>query len=137
MALQGPIPIHFGQLFPHGCYAVGEVEKVRDFDASTPDRFVQSRDKQTGEPVWQLAVMDPDPAAKAAQKTVVVKLVGQVEPVVPPPTGGLPFTPVEFEALCVTPYVNKDGRLAYSIKARAVRPIRLHAKPVTEPKEAA
>ncbi|RJL22704.1 plasmid replication, integration and excision activator, partial [Bailinhaonella thermotolerans] len=26
MALRGAIPVHFGQVFPHGCYAVGQVE---------------------------------------------------------------------------------------------------------------
>ncbi len=40
---QEPIPIHFGQLFSHSCYAVERSRKVRDFDASSPDRFVQSR----------------------------------------------------------------------------------------------
>ncbi|MCW2877449.1 MAG: hypothetical protein JWQ95_1549 [Sphaerisporangium sp.] len=35
MALQGPIPIGFEQVFPHGCYVVGDVEQVKDFEAST------------------------------------------------------------------------------------------------------
>jgi hypothetical protein len=34
-------------VFPHGCYVVGEVEKVKDFDASANGRFVQVRDKIT------------------------------------------------------------------------------------------
>ncbi|OUC96055.1 hypothetical protein [Streptosporangium minutum] len=29
MAIQGPIPIGFDQVFPHGCYIVGEVEQVK------------------------------------------------------------------------------------------------------------
>ncbi|WP_235854319.1 hypothetical protein [Nonomuraea aridisoli] len=36
----------------HGCYIVGEVEPVMNFDASTNGRFVQARDKQIGELVW-------------------------------------------------------------------------------------
>lgn len=117
MALQGPIPVHFHQVFPHGCYAVGEVEKVKDFDASSGDRFVQARDKQAGELVWQIPVMDADPTLKAAQKTVAVKILSPVQPVPPQPVNGLPFTPVEFDGMTVTPYVNASGRLAYSIKA--------------------
>ncbi|MET8161752.1 site-specific integrase [Sphaerisporangium sp. NPDC005289] len=79
MALQGPIPVTFDMVFPHGCYVVGEVEKVKDFDASTNGRFVQARDKQTSELVWQVAVMDADPTLKPAQKTVAVKILAPEE----------------------------------------------------------
>ncbi|WP_084964581.1 plasmid replication, integration and excision activator [Thermoactinospora rubra] len=121
MALQGPIPVTFEMVFPHGCYIVGEVEPVKDFDASTGGRFVQARDKQTGELVWQVSVMDGDPTLKAAQKTVAVKILSPTQPVPPPPMPGLPFTPVEFGHITVTPYVNGSGRLAYSIKVREMR----------------
>ena len=33
----------------------------------------------------------------------------------------MPFVPVEFAGLTVTPYVNQAGRLAYSLKATGVR----------------
>lgn len=118
MALQGPIPVTFAMVFPHGCYIVGEVEPVKDFDASANGRFVQARDKQTAELVWQVAVMDGDPTLKPAQKTVAVKILAPVQPVPPSPMPGLPFTPVEFDAIAVTPYVNGNNRLAYSIKVR-------------------
>ncbi|WP_432928397.1 plasmid replication, integration and excision activator [Microbispora sp. CA-135349] len=121
MALQGPIPVTFDMVFPHGCYVVGEVEQVKDFDASTNGRFVQARDKQTGELVWQVAVMDADPTLKPAQKTVAVKILAPVQPVPPAPMAGLPFTPVEFDGISVTPYVNQAGRLAYSIRVREMR----------------
>jgi len=137
MALQGPIPISFGQIFPYGCYAVGEVEPVKDFEASSNGRFVQARDKQTGELVWQIPVMDADPSLKAAQKTVAVKILAPVQPVPPAPVAGLPFTPVEFDGLTVTPYVNGSGRLAYSIRAREMRAPRSHAKAAGNGKEAA
>jgi hypothetical protein len=37
MALQGQIPIEFGMVFPHGAYAAGGIEMVRDFDRSSGD----------------------------------------------------------------------------------------------------
>ncbi|MEU7877937.1 plasmid replication, integration and excision activator [Microbispora bryophytorum] len=122
MAIQGPIPIAFEHVFPHGCYLVGEVEQVKDFTASTGGRTVFAKDKTTGELVWQVAVMDADPAAKLAQKTVAVKIIAPVQPVPPPSTPGLPITPVEFEGMTVTPYVHQTtGRLAYSLRARRMR----------------
>jgi hypothetical protein len=48
MALQGPIPVEFGAVFPSGAYAAGAFEPVRNFDASTGEKFVQSNDKTTG-----------------------------------------------------------------------------------------
>ncbi|MFC7381863.1 plasmid replication, integration and excision activator [Sphaerisporangium rhizosphaerae] len=132
MALQGPIPVSFDMVFPHGCYVVGEVEPVKDFDASTNGRFVQARDKQTREPVWQVAVMDADPTLKPAQKTVAVKILASAQPVPPAPMAGLPFTPVEFDGVSVTPYVNGNGRLAYSIRVREMRAPR-STSPKTNP----
>ena len=41
MALQGPIPVEFGAVFPDGAYAAGGFEMVRDFDRSQGDRVVQ------------------------------------------------------------------------------------------------
>ena len=81
MALQGPIPVAFGHVFPHGAFAVGVVEPVRDFDRSTKERPVQEMDKNTGEPVWSLMVLDADPEARAASKTVKVKITASVAPV--------------------------------------------------------
>ncbi|MFF0309381.1 plasmid replication, integration and excision activator [Streptosporangium sp. NPDC004379] len=142
MAIQGPIPVSFEQVFPHGCYIVGEVEQVKDFTASTNGRTVYAKDKTTGEPVWQVAVMDADPTVKAGQKTVAVKILSAVQPVPPAPLPGLPFVPVEFEGMSVTPYVGQNtGRLAWSIRARAMRAPRTGAgavKPQTSAgKEAA
>ncbi|GAA5086045.1 hypothetical protein HNP84_009628 [Thermocatellispora tengchongensis] len=137
MALQGPIPVTFDMLFPYGCFIVGEVEKVKDFDASTKERFVQARDKNSGEPVWQVAVMDADPALKAAQKTVSVKILTTDQPATPPAAPGLPFTPVEFDHITVTPYVNQVGRLAYSIRVRTMRAPRTAAKHSAGGKDAA
>ncbi|WP_031158429.1 hypothetical protein [Streptosporangium roseum] len=133
MAIQGPIPVSFDQVFPHGCYIVGEVEQVKDFDASSKGRTVYAKDKTTGEPVWQVAVMDADPTVKAGQKTVSVKILSTVQPVPPAPLPGLPFVPVEFDAMTVTPYVGQNtGRLAWSIRARAMRAPRTAAAPAKQ-----
>ena len=52
MSLQGPIPVEFGAVFPSGAYAAGAFEPVRNFDASTGEKFVQSNDKASGLPLW-------------------------------------------------------------------------------------
>jgi len=119
MALQGPIPVEFGHVFAHGAFAAGAFEPMRDFDASSGDRFVQAKDKATGQPVWVIEVIDADPAAR--DKTVKVKVAAQGQPVLPPAPAGMPFVPVEFAGLTVTPYVTQAGRLAYSLKAAGVR----------------
>jgi hypothetical protein len=122
MALQGPIPVDFAQVFPHGVFAAGPFGPVRDFEASKGDRFVQSKDKATGLPLWVAEVIDGDPSAR--QKSLRVKVASTEQPVLPAPHPGMPFIPVEFAGLMVTPYVNQAGRLAYSLKAAEVRPVR-------------
>jgi len=118
VALQGPIPVESGHVFPHGAFAAGEFEPVRDFEASKGGQFVQSKDKTTGLPMWLVQVIDADPAAR--DKTARVKIAAPVQPTLPPPLPGSPFTPVEFTGLTVTPYVNQAGRLAYSLRATEV-----------------
>ena len=123
MAVQGPIPVEFAQVFPRGLFAAGTFEPVRDFDASKAGgRFVQSKDKVSGLPLWQVDAIDADPAAR--DKTVRVKVAAADQPVLPAPAAGLPFVPVEFAGLTVTPYVSQAGRLAFSLKATGVRAIR-------------
>ncbi|TDC47705.1 plasmid replication, integration and excision activator [Actinomadura sp. KC345] len=120
MAVQGPFKVAFGDVFPYGAYIKGGVEPVRDFDRSTKENFIQARDKDTGELVWAIEVLDADPESKGTFK---VKLMGPVQPIMPEAPAGFPFVPVEFDGLAVTPYVNSGtGRLAYSLKAAAVRP---------------
>lgn len=114
MAMLNSIPVEFGFVFPHGAYVKGGVEPVRDFDRSQAGRFVQATDKTSGVRLWQVEVIDADPESRGSVK---VKITAEVQPVLPSAPGGLPFVPVEFEALTVTPYVNGNGRLAYSFKA--------------------
>ena len=97
MALQGPIPVEFGVVFPSGAYAAGAFEPVRNFDASTGEKFVQSSDKASGMPLWVIEVIDGDPAARV--RAVKVKVAAQAQPVAPAGTAGSPFTPVEFTGL--------------------------------------
>ena len=122
MALQGPIPVQFSHVFPHGAFAAGAVEPVRDFDASKDGRFVQAKDRESGLPLWAVDVIDADPAART--KTARVKVASSDQPVLPPAAPGMPFSPVEFTGLAVIPYVNPAGRLAYSLKAAGIGPAR-------------
>ncbi|MGH9116431.1 MAG: plasmid replication, integration and excision activator [Acidimicrobiales bacterium] len=123
MALQGAIPVEFGEVFPQGCFAVGEVEPVRDFERSTKDSFVQAVDKVSGLLWWSIDVVDGDPAAR--DKMVRVKLAAAVKPTPPAQVDGVPFRPVELDGLAVTPYVvttaSGRGRLAYSFRAKGLR----------------
>jgi hypothetical protein len=122
MALQGPIPVQFAHVFPHGAFAAGGVEPVRDFEASKPDRFVQAKDRESGLPVWAVDVIDADPAAR--NRTARVKIAASDQPTLPPASPGMPFIPVELTGLTVIPYVNPAGRLAYSLTATGITPVR-------------
>ena len=104
MALQGPIPVEFAAVFPRGVFAAGGFEPVRDFDASSGGRFVQAKDKASGLPVWAVEVIDADPAAR--DKTGKGKVAANDSPALPAASPGMPFVPVEFTGLTVTPYVN-------------------------------
>ena len=57
-----PIPVEFGLAFPAGAYAAGVFEPVRDFEGSSNGRFVQSKDKATGLPLWVVEVIGRRPA---------------------------------------------------------------------------
>ena len=91
MALQGPIPVEFGVVFPSGAYAAGAFEPVRNFDASTGEKFVQSNDKTSGMPLWVIEVIDADPAARV--RAVKVKVAAQVQPVSPGRDAGVAVRP--------------------------------------------
>jgi hypothetical protein len=123
MAIKGAIPMTHGDVFPFGCFGVGEVQAMRDFDRSTKDQAVQAVDRDTGLLVWTVDVVDADPEAR--ERTVRVKLVAPVLPVPPEAMAGAPFRPVEFEGLTATPYVTTTAtgrsRLAWSFRATGMR----------------
>jgi hypothetical protein len=141
MAIEGAIQVDFGAVFPDGAYAAGKFEMVRDFDRSSGDRVVQQIDKATGLPLWVVEVIDPHEGAR--NLTVKVKVASEYQPMLPPPPPGSPFTPVEFDGLQVTPYVDSSrcqgngrcgGRVAYSLKATGVRaPARGLSRPASAP----
>jgi hypothetical protein len=96
---------------------------MRDFDRSTKEQAIQAVDRDTGELVWTVDVVDADPEAR--ERTVRVKIAAPVQPVPPETAPGLPFRPVEFESLTATPYVQTTasgrGRLTWSFRASGMR----------------
>jgi len=122
MALSRHIPITNELVFPAGAYAVGGVEQVVDFEASTREQRVQAHDRDSGLPTWAISVFDADPDARA--KVVRVKISARNPPVLPQPPAGSPFPAVAFDGLTATPYVDTSGsrpRLAWAFRATAVR----------------
>ncbi|MDA0564933.1 plasmid replication, integration and excision activator [Streptomonospora sp. S1-112] len=118
MAIQGALPIEFGTVFPYGAFALG-VEALIDFETKRPQL-----DKATGLPLWAVDVIDADPDARGKAKSVKVKLAAEHCPTLPDEVPGLPFRPIEFEAMSVVPYVDESGRrprVAYSLRARGVK----------------
>jgi hypothetical protein len=121
MALLGGhrFTVSMGDVFPDGVYAMS-VEQAQDFEEKS-GRRTPSKDKQTGEWVWTVTVIDRDPQAR--EKQVKVKVSAPVQPVLPGeivPGSGL--HPAEFTGLTITPYVNEGraggrARLAYSLRA--------------------
>jgi len=135
MAIPRKLPVEFGVAFPHGAYAVGDVQPVRDYDKSTKDRVVQAVDPDTGLLLWSVEVVDGDPEAKKSNRTMSVKITAKVQPVLPEALSGLPFTPVEFERLTATAYIEEKGdfsSIAWSLRAADVRAPARSVKPVPE-----
>ena len=59
-----------------------------------------------------------DAQENARQRTVKVKIAAQVQPVLPPPAPGQPFTPVEFDGMTATPYVDAPAARATAAQVR-------------------
>ena len=118
---------------------------MRDFERSRKDEVIQQLDKDSGLPLWVVEVIDAQEDAR--QRTVKVKIAAPVQPLLPDPVPGSPFTPVEFDGMTVVPYVDSsrcqgtgrcNARVAYSLKATGVRaPVRGLGRPVPERKDAA
>jgi hypothetical protein len=124
MAINGRFRVSMADVFPQGAFVVGEVEKFRDFDKSTRERFVQATDRETGELVWTVTVLDADEMAPKGSETVTVKIIASHQPVPPEAVtvAGHEFRPVEFDGMTVTPYVDdRRNRVAYSLRATAMR----------------
>lgn len=122
MAIQGALPVEFGVVFPHGAFALG-VEALTDFETKKPQL-----DKDTGQPLWAVEVIDADPNARGKAKSQKVKVAAEHCPTLPDEVAGLPFRPVEFESMAVVPYVDESGRrprVAYSLRAGGENPGRI------------
>lgn len=135
MAMPRKLPVEFGVAFPYGAYAVGEVQPVRDYEKSTRERIVQAVDPDTGLPIWSVEVVDGDPEAKKSTRTMSVKVTAKVQPVLPESLAGLPFTPVEFDKMTATAYIEENGdfsKIAWSLRAAEVRAPARGAKPAPE-----
>lgn len=123
MAISRRIPMSSEVAFPMGAYLVSEVSPVFDFEKSSKDNKVQQIDKDTGKPLWQLDVLDADPEAKRASKTVSVKIPANVRPVPPGNDGSSPFTPVAFEGLTAMPWIEASenfSKISWSFRATDV-----------------
>jgi hypothetical protein len=125
MALQGGH--RFGEsmpvVWPYGLYGL-TVDQAMDFNEKTRAR-TPSKDKQTGELVWNVSCLDRDPEAR--QKEIRVKVLAPVMPVLPEeivPGSGIRC--VEFTGITITPYIEEPrgglgrARLAYSYRATGV-----------------
>jgi hypothetical protein len=124
------VPVPFEYVFPHGALCLG-VDKATDFD-KRGQADDQARDKETGERIWLVKVLDLDPEAGkfGGSKELKVKVVAPVQPV--PPTSAVPGYPpaVAFTGITLTPYVDSQrckgtgskcrSRLAWSIRAEAM-----------------
>lgn len=73
MSIPKWLQIGHDQVFPFGAFLVSEVTPIIDFDKSSGDNRVQARDRDTGLPMWQVEVLDGDPAAPKRSRTVTVK----------------------------------------------------------------
>jgi hypothetical protein len=128
--------VSFDYVFPAGAMLVA-VEPVRDFEGKdSGGGDSQARDKETGQRLWQVTVIDNDEEAARFGRSpaVKVKIAASVSPVAP--AAQVPgFRPlVAFEGLTLTPYVDQGrckpagrggsyrcgARQAYALRATAM-----------------
>ncbi|MCQ4360304.1 plasmid replication, integration and excision activator [Mycobacterium gordonae] len=124
MSIPKWLQIGHEQVFSLGAFLVSEVTPMIDFDKSSGENRVQARDRDTGLPMWQVEVLDGDPAAPKRSRTVTVKFAAPTQPSAPAKPSGTPFTPVVFDGLMALPYVERSGdfsRIAWSFRASGMR----------------
>ena len=136
------VPVDSSYVFAHGAMVVS-IEAATDFDLRGKVEDAQMRDKDTGQRVWVVIVIDLDqmyqpgeePAGFRRTAEQKVRVISAQRPV-PPPAQVAGFGPVvEFTDLTLTPYADtnkctgpRDGRphrcaarLAYSLRATGIR----------------
>ncbi|WP_081286624.1 plasmid replication, integration and excision activator [Mycobacterium asiaticum] len=120
MAVPKWLSVSHAQVFPHRAFVVSDVTAVIDYERSTKDNKVQAADRESGYPLWQVEVLDGDPAASKRTRTLTVKFATPTPPECPPNANGMPFAPVILDELCILPYVDRSsegGRIAWSFRA--------------------
>ncbi|GAA1836660.1 hypothetical protein GCM10009682_63060 [Luedemannella flava] len=122
------VPVPFGYAFPRGALGLS-VDKKVDF-SKRGQADDQERDKDTGERVWVVEVMDLDPmAAKFRRDRVKVKIIAPHQPVLP--ASKVPGYPpaIEFVGLVLVPWVDDSrckgagdckARMAFSMRAEDI-----------------
>jgi hypothetical protein len=131
------VPVPFEYVFPAGALFLG-VEPATDFEKRGQGDD-QVRDKETGERVWLVKVLDLDEAAGkfGGTKEVKVKVTAPVQPV--PPKSMVPGYPpaVEFSGITLTPYVDSQRCKGTAAKCRARLAWWIRAAEMTEPQPVA
>ncbi|KAA2252155.1 hypothetical protein F0L68_37040 [Solihabitans fulvus] len=141
MAITGGmrLPMEHDHVFPKGALVMG-VEPVLKFQ--TADERArgmaaqQETDKETGQLVWSVLVID-QAAERKADAVVTVKIAAPHQPVPPEAIPGTDVRPVIFERLTVTPWIDDKAcrpgpagerhkcraRIAYSLRASGMKPV--------------
>jgi hypothetical protein len=124
------LPVAMAEAFPQGCHLVPDsITEAQDYDEQTRTRS-PAIDKLTGQRIYQVRVIDLDPALEGRSREVVVKVIADRPPVPPTRT---PFELVEFENLTVTAYVDASrcqgrgkcaARMAFSLRATGMKAAR-------------
>lgn len=137
------VPVSFDYVFPYGALCL-DVSAAMDFDVPADAGDRQARDKDTGERIWHVTVLDLDPdAARLGRGQVKVKVIAAHQPV--PPAPAVPGYPaaVEFVGLTVTPWTDNSkchaqggrckARMGYSLRADDIIPGQIAANYETIP----
>lgn len=123
------VPVEAEYVFPAGCLGLS-VDPVVDFERRG-EADSQARDKESGERLWAVKVLDLDPEAGkfGGGKEVKVRIASAHAPVLP--ASRVPGYPpmVAFTGLLLVPWVDSQrchgsgkcrARLAWSVRAEAV-----------------
>jgi len=118
MGVQGGIPARFEDVFPAGVIVmnVGPVEDYELKKAGNQDP--QQRDKETGQRLWGVTVIDP--SAREGSYEVKVKVAAEHQPVPPAGIGGQAV----LDNLLVVPWLDDRGqrpRIKYAYRASGFR----------------
>jgi hypothetical protein len=119
MAVDGRIRVRHEDVFPEPVLVLS-VEPVEDYDKRKAGEVdTQDRDRDTGQRVWAVSILDP--TARPGNREIKVKVPADVQPV--PPAGVM--GPVVFADLVITPWVDDSRarpRLGIAYRASGLLP---------------